>query len=163
MQPNIAFTKQPPNSFSGRGNVVISLKGVLLAGVVVVSGGCYHATIETGAAPSAQVVEESFAKGWIYGLVPPSTVETASRCPNGVARVETQLSFVNQLVGLFTFGIFTPMSIKVTCAAGGSDRDAADDSEVISTDGTVAGQLGRAIETAAYRSAIMGKPVLVRF
>ena len=90
-------------------------------------------------------------------------METASRCPNGVARVETQLSFVNQLVSFLTLGIFTPMSIKVTCAAGGSDGDTADDSEVISTDGTVAGQFERAIETAAYRSAIIGKPVLVRF
>lgn len=78
--------------------------------------GCYHATIETGAPPSAQTISKSFASGWIYGLVPPSTVQTAEKCPNGVAKIETQLSFVNQLVSFFTFGIYTPMDIEVTCA-----------------------------------------------
>ena len=86
---------------------------------------CYHATIETGRPPSPQTVEKAFAAGWIYGLVPPSTVQTASQCPAGVSRVETQLSFVNQLVSFLTLGIFTPMAIKVTCAAGGSDGAAA--------------------------------------
>lgn len=77
---------------------------------------CYHATVETGLTPSTQVLEQSFASSWIYGLVPPKTVQTASRCPDGVARVETELSFLNQLVHLLTLGIYTPMHIKVTCA-----------------------------------------------
>ena len=79
---------------------------------------CYHATIDTGRTPSTQVVEQSFASSWIYGLVPPKTVETASRCPNGAAKVETQHTFVNQLVGFITLGIYTPMHIRVTCAEG---------------------------------------------
>ena len=77
---------------------------------------CYHATIETGLAPGVQTLEKNWAAGWIYGLVPPSTVETMQRCPDGVARVETQLSFPNQLVSFLTLGIFTPMKIVVTCA-----------------------------------------------
>ena len=48
--------------------------------------------------------------------MPPSTVETMQGCPAGVARVETRQSFVNGLVGLITFGIYTPMEIVVTCA-----------------------------------------------
>jgi hypothetical protein len=40
----------------------------------------------------------------------------AERCQNGPAEVETQHSFVNQLVGFLTLGIYTPMEIKVTCA-----------------------------------------------
>jgi hypothetical protein len=84
-----------------------------------VSIACYHATVETGASPSAEVVSKPFASGWIYGLVPPSTVSTAAKCPAGVAKIETQHSFVNQLVGLLTLGIYTPMAIKVTCAAAG--------------------------------------------
>jgi hypothetical protein len=78
--------------------------------------GCYHATVVTGLKPSTETIEESFAASWIYGLVPPSTVATEAKCPNGVAKVETQLSFLNQLVGALTFGIYTPMEIKVTCA-----------------------------------------------
>jgi hypothetical protein len=80
--------------------------------------GCYHATIDTGAKPSTTVIENHWASGWIFGLVPPKTVETAAKCPNGVAKVETQLSFVNQLVSLLTLSIYTPMDIRVTCAEG---------------------------------------------
>ena len=89
---------------------------VAVVGLLVVAPACYHATVDTGLKPSAQVVEKSFAAGWIFGLVPPSTVETASKCPHGAAKVETQLSFVNQLVAFLTLDIYTPMSIKVTCA-----------------------------------------------
>ena len=81
------------------------------------TAGCYHATIETGATPSTETIEKGFASSWIFGLAPPATVETAAKCPNGVAKVETQISFVNGLVAIVTFGIYTPMDIKVTCAA----------------------------------------------
>src|SRR5687768_4525152 len=91
-----------------------------LCTVVVIGGGCYHATIETGAVPSTRVIDQPWSSGWVYGLVPPKTLETAQRCPNGVAKIETQLSFPNQLVNVLTFGIYTPMSIRVTCAQGGS-------------------------------------------
>lgn len=89
---------------------VLSLATVLLAG-------CYHATIETGLAPSPQTYDRAWAHGWLYGLVPPSTAETQQKCgPKGVAKVETQLTFANMLVGNLTLGIYTPMSIKATCA-----------------------------------------------
>ena len=91
---------------------------------VVLCTGCYHATVETGAPPSSVVIHKSFASGWLFGLVPPSTLETQSRCPNGPAKVETQLSFVNQLVSLLTLSIYTPMEIKVTCAAPGREQGA---------------------------------------
>ena len=85
---------------------------LVLAGTV----GCYHATVETAATPSTQTVEKKWASGWIYGLVPPSTISTKEKCPNGVAKVETQLSFANQLVSILTLGIYTPMDIRATCA-----------------------------------------------
>lgn len=90
------------------------LFSLLLASVAL--PGCYHATVETGRQPSPQVEEKAFASSWIYGLVPPKTMSTTAKCPDGVAKVETQLSFVNQLVSFVTLGIYTPMSIKATCA-----------------------------------------------
>jgi len=36
----------------------------------------------------------------------------------GVARVETQQSFLNGLVSLLTLSIFTPMEITITCGQG---------------------------------------------
>jgi hypothetical protein len=96
-------------------------KVMLALASAAVLAGCYHATVETGLPPSPQTIEKKWASGWIYGLVPPATIETMQRCPNGVARVETQLSFANQLVNFLTLGIYTPMEIVVTCAASGME------------------------------------------
>lgn len=90
---------------------------LLLAFLLLLSTSCYHARIETGLPASSEVIEKTFAASWIYGLVPPNTLSVAKQCGNGVAIVETELSFVNQLVGALTFGIYTPMHIKVTCAS----------------------------------------------
>jgi hypothetical protein len=102
-----------------------------VAALAVVASGCYHATVDTGRAPSGVVVENQWAHSFIGGLVPPSTVNVAQDCPQGVSRVETQLSFLNGLIGGLTWGIYTPMTIRVTCAAGGA-ASAAD----ASSDGT---------------------------
>ena len=51
--------------------------------------GCYHATVDTGLAPSGQTIAKPWANSFVYGLVPPPVVETTSKCPNGVAKVET--------------------------------------------------------------------------
>jgi len=96
------------------------LTRLAVAGLLAASVACYHATIETGLAPSNRVVEKPFASAWINGLVPPSPISTISQCPNGAAKVETQLSFVNMLVAALTASIYTPMHIKVTCAEGAS-------------------------------------------
>jgi hypothetical protein len=89
---------------------------LLLFTVAVLLQGCYHATVSTGLRPSTVKIETKWASAWIYGLVPPSVVETMEECPTGVAQVDTQLSFANQLVSFLTLGIFTPMEIVVTCA-----------------------------------------------
>lgn len=132
---------------------------VLLA--LAVLPACYHATIETGATPSTTVIKKGFASGWIYGLVPPKTVETASQCPNGVARVETQLSFVNQLVSFLTLGIYTPMQIDVTCAE--AHTMGSRDGDVVVPAGGGRAELEAALETAVARAAETGSAVLVRF
>jgi hypothetical protein len=90
---------------------------LFVAAILLIAPGCYRATVDTGLVPSGQVVRNDWASSFIGGLVPPATVETASRCPNGVATVQTQLSFLNMLVSGFTFGLYTPMTILVQCAA----------------------------------------------
>lgn len=96
----------------------MKLQNLRIVALVLVTGACYHATVDTGLTPSAQTIEKHWASGWIYGLVPPSAVQTAQKCPNGVAKVDTQLSFTNQLVSILTLGIYSPMDITVTCAEG---------------------------------------------
>jgi hypothetical protein len=96
------------------------LRIAALIGTICVGGtGCYHATINTGRPVSADSISIPWANSFVYGLVPPPIVEAAAKCPNGVAKVETQHSFLNSLVGALTFGIYTPIQIDVTCAAPG--------------------------------------------
>ena len=130
------------------------------AALPVLLAGCYHATIETGLTPSTEVLEQSFASSWIYGLVPPKTVTTTSRCPGGVARVETQLSFVNQLVGFLTLGIYTPMHIRVTCAQAAASAAA---TTLRIPAAAAPTEVRAAFGSAADLAATQQQPVLVRF
>lgn len=78
--------------------------------------GCYHAVIETGRAPSPVKIEKAWAHGFLFGLVPPEVTETAQKCVSGVSKVETQQSFLNMVASGLTYGVYSPMSVKVTCA-----------------------------------------------
>jgi Bor protein len=98
--------------------------GSLVLLCALTTAGCYHATINTGRQPSGQTIEVPWAHSFLYGLVPPSTVETAQQCPNGVATVETQHSFLNGLASFLTFALYTPITIEVQCAASDDDADA---------------------------------------
>lgn len=131
--------------------------------VLLVGTACYHATVETGATPSPTVVKKGFASGWIYGLVPPSTVSTVSQCPNGVARVETKLSFVNMLVSFLTFGIYTPMQIVATCADSGSASAAQPtDADFVDFDAASQGGVEEALAIAITRSREERRPIYIR-
>ncbi len=82
--------------------------------------GCYHAQISTGMQTSADVYENKWAASFIGGLVPPNIVHAEQHCSNGVARVETRLSFLNMVAQFLTLSIYSPMEITVVCAAGPS-------------------------------------------
>lgn len=117
--------------------------------LVLVSTACYHANVVTGLQPNGQTIERPWAHGFLWGLVPPSTIETMAECPNGVARVETKHSFLNQLAAGLTSGIYTPISITVSCAAP-------EEMEQL-------GQLPMVEDADAAREAIeSGEPFLVR-
>jgi hypothetical protein len=119
--------------------------------------GCYHAVIQTGRPESTDVISIKWANSFIFGLVPPPIVETASRCTNGVAKVETQHSFLNGLAAAVTFSLYTPMQIDVTCAARGT----------ASADPVIKVEQGRTVEqalTEAVRvSSEKNTPVYVQF
>ena len=95
------------------------LRALPLLALVLLLSGCYHATVNTGIAPGTRTIEEPWAKSFVYGLVPPDAVDAMAECgSDGVARVETRISFLNGLVSALTLSIFTPMEITVTCGAG---------------------------------------------
>jgi hypothetical protein len=126
--------------------------------LVVALAGCYHAIIDTGRAPSGQTIDQPWAMSFVGGLIPPPVVETMSQCPDGVARVETQHSILNVIVGGITGGIITPMHITVHCASGGMD----DDADTIDIDPTDPMGWADGLNEAAARASLELKPVYVR-
>lgn len=81
-------------------------------------GACYHVAIETGAPATGQVIRDDWSSGFLFGLVAPDVMMTAARCPNGVSKVETEHSFLNVLATAVTVGLYTPMTVAVTCSDG---------------------------------------------
>lgn len=130
----------------------------LLAGTA-----CYHARIETGATPSTVVIDKSWSSSWILGLVPPEILETASKCPDGVARVETKLGFLNQVVGILTIGIYTPMDVRVTCAQARTAGGSPPPSDIVIEAGASTQQMLDAFQQAADDSKRLERPVFVQF
>jgi len=126
--------------------------------------GCYHVTVVTGLPESTTGVHKEWAAGWLWGLVPPETIESAKACTNGVAKVETQQAFLNGLVSVVTWGIFTPWQIDVVCASSGKMGALPAGAEVVKVAaGATAEQLKAAFEEASARSARDGVPVYVTF
>lgn len=77
---------------------------------------CARITVTSNATPAPTVVEKPQQHSFVAGLVPPTEVNVRDECPNGVATVETVHSPANVLATLVTLGIWSPISVKVTCA-----------------------------------------------
>jgi hypothetical protein len=91
--------------------------------------GCYTTTIRSGksASPAQPTVEydEKWHSGVVYGLAELSGPhDLAKACPNGWAEIHTETSFLNGLVDLLTWSLYTPQTVTIQCAAGGSTPSA---------------------------------------
>lgn len=125
--------------------------------------GCFHAEVTTGKQPSGQTIEKPWATGFVFGLaMPGAKIDAAQQCPNGVAKVDTKQSFLNGLVAGFTFNLYSPMSVTVTCAAGGSMSSLMPppDFEVPSDVDEI--EAAEILHTAALEAAKTDEPVRVK-
>lgn len=93
-----------------------------LAAAALLLTGCYHVTVVTGAPEAQTKIAKPWQMSFVYGLVPPPEINAQAVCNNGVAKVETQVSFINGLVGALTWSLVTPMQVDVTCASGPVSR-----------------------------------------
>ena len=89
-----------------------------LAAVAILVGGCYHVAVVTGAPAGTQEVDKPWQNTFVYGIVPPAEMNVKDQCQRGVAKVSTERSFLNGLVGAITSSIYTPMHVNVVCASG---------------------------------------------
>ena len=81
--------------------------------------------------PRGQVHSE-WTGHYLGGLVGHPEVYVRKLCPAGAAKIETFRSVGNGLIGALTLGIYTPRTIRITCAgqtrpAGIAGIDAAGD------------------------------------
>ncbi len=97
-------------------------RAVLLGLLTLVSTGCYQVTVNTGAAHAPNRIERPWQMSFAAGLVPPPEIDTRTDCPDGVAQVRTQRSFLNLLAAGITSNIISPMEVEVICAAGPVQR-----------------------------------------
>ena len=139
------------------------LPSLAAAAAVVLSAACYHATVETGRPVGSTVVSKPWVATFLWGLVPAKDISVAAECPNGIARVETQQTFVNGLVGLLTLGIYTPQTATITCAASRTGALPGATPPVIAARDTSLAARVAAVQAAAEASAHTHGAVLVRF
>ena len=136
---------------------------VLLLAFCFLFTSCYQARMTTGMEASNTVVEKKWAPSFLYGLVP-ATVDVSDQCTNGIASAERILSFPNLLVSTLTLNIFTPQSVTVTCAAGGSmamDTVSPENNFSLSQSASQA-EIQQMLSTAYYQSVITQKQVRIQ-
>ena len=91
--------------------------------IAVAATACFRNTVQTGLTPSNDyVVVSKWAPSWLGGMFESHAKVQPGQCPNGVATVDTGLSFWNWVVSYLTAFIYTPETIVVTCAAPSSER-----------------------------------------
>jgi len=126
------------------------------------TAGCYHAVVDTGRPADTKVVDKPWVSTFVFGLVPAQVINVAAECPRGIAKVETQQTFVNGLVGVVTLGIYTPQSARITCAAARTAA-AADTSPMVTAADSSLDARRAAVNAAAEQAAATQSAVLVRF
>ena len=80
--------------------------------------GCFRQTVHSGLTPSETVVQREMVATWLWGIIPATPIDVRPVCQVGVAKVETQQTFINGLAAVVTLGLYSPQWVRVTCAEG---------------------------------------------
>jgi hypothetical protein len=130
--------------------------------VVLLTSACFHQVVQTGRPAGSTVVDKPWVSTWLWGLVAAQPIDVRQQCPGGTATIETEMSFVNGLVGGLTFGIWTPLHVRVTCASGSASLPANAIQVQISSTST-ADERRQQISAAIEQSLEQHVPVVLRF
>jgi hypothetical protein len=125
--------------------------------------GCYQAQVTTGNEAGGETITMR-KTGFINGLVMQGMpVDAASQCNGGVASVTTKLTFVDQILAGLTGGLYTPMTVQITCASGGmSGLMPAPDVDFTLPKDAPRAEVEETITAAAQQSADAQRPVRVK-
>jgi hypothetical protein len=123
---------------------------------------CFRQVVQTGRAPSQTVVQQNWVSTWVFGLVAATPIDARTKCPSGVATVETLTSFPNGLLSALTFGIWAPQTVRMTCASGTAALPTGTEIVHVAVSATDS-QFSDVLQQAAARSAQLDRPVAVQF
>ena len=138
-------------------------KTVVLGALVLASTtACFRQVVQTGRAPSQTIVQQSWVSTWVFGLVAATPIDARTKCPSGVATVETLTSFPNGFVSALTLGIWAPQTVRITCASGTAALPNGTEIVHVAVSATDS-QVSDALQQAAVRSAQLDRPVAVQF
>lgn len=102
-------------SLAVRRSLILATLGALHFG----AAGCSRVIRQTSEPPSTREVRRNWSPGWLAWINKPKTSAAERECPGGrVSRVERNVTGGNAIVGVLTYLVFTPMSIRVVCAQG---------------------------------------------
>lgn len=98
-----------------------TLRALTLSTLVVASlalSGCYRTSITTAVGPTSGWAENKYVHTFVYGLFSLNHIDGLRECPQaGVARVQTRHSALTVLAEVFTFGLYAPVKVEITCLA----------------------------------------------
>jgi hypothetical protein len=96
-----------------------TLRAALLA-LVLGAGlsGCYNLKYYSTTHPGPGDTHSIWVHSFILGLATIGEINLDAECPTGVYRLKSNQNFVDILLAGFTFGIYTPMNVVITCASG---------------------------------------------
>jgi len=92
--------------------------------VLAVAGsmsGCHHVVIDGGLEPTGERYDEEWNLAFAAAIYP-AQVDASGQCGGYFSDVETRHSFLNVVVTAFTFGIISPMEVRMGCGVGPEDE-----------------------------------------
>ncbi len=99
-----------------------NVQNILLKSVVALSllglSGCYKVTIRPTAAPVPDVAPQ-FSETqdfFVFGLIGEKHIDVGAVCRGEPVQMQTKHTFLNQLIGLLTIGIYTPATANIWCS-----------------------------------------------
>lgn len=92
----------------------------LLLSAAMLATGCFSTTFQySSKAPAAGEPQEAGRAFLIRGLINLNDpLRAYDYCPSGVQSVETVHTFGDMFLGCLTAGIYSPNTVRVTCASG---------------------------------------------
>lgn len=94
----------------------------VVLGLALAATGCATHTInyKNPTAPAGGPTQTAKQSFFLWGLVGGSEVNLDQMCPSGVSQIQSKTSVGDQIFTILTGGIYSPMSVNVSCATGGS-------------------------------------------